>query len=102
MHDPTTLNRQGPDVGTQYRSIIFYHNEEQKATAEQVIKELDAANIWPAPNVTEVRPFVEFYPAEDYHQDYFRRNREQAYCCAAIAPKVAKLRKQYFEKLKRS
>jgi peptide-methionine (S)-S-oxide reductase len=102
MHDPTTLNRQGPDVGTQYRSIIFYHNEEQKATAEQVIKELDAANIWPAPIVTEVRPFVEFYPAEDYHQYYFRRNREQAYCCAVIAPKVAKLRKQYFEKLKRS
>jgi len=101
MHDPTTLNRQGPDVGTQYRSIIFYHNEEQKTTAEQVIKELDSTNIWPAPIVTEVRLFVEFHPAEDYHRDYFKRNREQAYCRVVIAPKLAKLRKQYFEKVKK-
>ncbi len=101
VHDPTTLNRQGADVGTQYRSIIFYHSEEQKAIAEQVIKELDEAKIWYAPIVTEVRPLVAFYPAEDYHQDYFRLNREQAYCRAVIAPKVAKLRKQYFEKLKK-
>jgi peptide-methionine (S)-S-oxide reductase len=101
IHDPTTLNRQGADVGTQYRSIIFYHNEEQETTAGQVIKELDAANVWHAPIVTEVTPFVEFYPAEDYHRDYFRRNREQAYCRAVIAPKLAKLRKQYFEKLKK-
>ena len=101
IHDPTTLNRQGADVGTQYRSIIFYHNEEQKTTAEQVIKELDSTNIWPAPIVTEVRLFVEFHSAEDYHRDYFKRNREQAYCRVVIAPKLAKLRKQYFEKVKK-
>ena len=95
IHDPTTLNRQGADVGTQYRSAIFYHSPEQKATAELVIREIDAAKIWPAPIVTEVAPFTEFYPAEDYHQEYFARNPTQGYCSFVIAPKVAKFRKQY-------
>ena len=95
VHDPTTLNRQGADVGTQYRSAIFYHSPEQKTTAEQVIREIDAAKIWPAPIVTEVTPFTEFYAAEDYHQEYFARNPTQGYCSFVIAPKVAKFRKQY-------
>jgi peptide-methionine (S)-S-oxide reductase len=101
IHDPTTLNRQGADVGTQYRSAIFYHSPEQKATAEQVIAELDAAKIWGAPIVTEVAPFETFYEAEDYHQEYFERNGEQPYCRAVVAPKVAKFRKYFFEKLKK-
>jgi peptide-methionine (S)-S-oxide reductase len=101
IHDPTTLNRQGADVGTQYRSAIFYHSPEQKATAEQVIREIDAAKIWPAPIVTEVAPFTEFYPAEEYHQDYFARNPTQGYCSFVIAPKVAKFRKQYLSRLKK-
>jgi len=100
IHDPTTLNRQGPDTGTQYRSAIFYHTPEQRATAEQVIKEVDAAEIWSAPIVTEVTPFTAFYAAEDYHQEYFRLNGEQPYCRAVIAPKVAKFRKQFMERLK--
>jgi peptide-methionine (S)-S-oxide reductase len=102
IHDPTTPNRQGPDVGTQYRSVIFYHNEEQKAIAKQVIQELDAANIWDALIITEVTPFEAFYPAENYHQGYFRRHFEQPYCRVVIAPKLAKFREQYLEKLKRS
>ncbi len=101
VHDPTTLNRQGADVGTQYRSAIFYHSPEQKATAEQVIREIDAAKIWPAPIVTEVTPFTEFYAAEDYHQEYFARNPTQGYCSFVIAPKVAKFRKQYLSRLKK-
>jgi peptide-methionine (S)-S-oxide reductase len=101
IHDPTTLNRQGADVGTQYRSAIFYHTPEQKATAEAVIAELEGEKIWDAPIVTQVVPFETFYPAEAYHRDYYRRNPEQGYCRAVIAPKVAKVRKQYFEKLKR-
>jgi len=101
VHDPTTLNRQGADVGTQYRSAIFYHNPEQKATAEQVIAEITAAKIWPAPIVTEITPFQAFYPAEDYHQEYFARNPTQGYCTVVIAPKVAKFRKQYLSKLKK-
>jgi peptide-methionine (S)-S-oxide reductase len=101
IHDPTTLNRQGADVGTQYRSAIFYHSAEQKATAEQVIREIDAAKIWPAPIVTEVTSFAEFYPAEDYHQEYFARNPTQGYCSFVIAPKVAKFRKQYLSRLKK-
>ena len=100
IHDPTTLNRQGADVGTQYRSAIFYHTPEQKPTAEQVIKDLNGAHIWNAPIVTEVAPFRAFYPAEDYHQEYFRRNSNQPYCRVVIAPKVAKFRKQYLAKLK--
>ncbi|HZO91818.1 MAG TPA: peptide-methionine (S)-S-oxide reductase MsrA [Chthonomonadaceae bacterium] len=99
-HDPTTRNRQGADVGTQYRSAIFYHSPEQKETALQVIKEIEAARIWPAPIVTEVVPFTNFYPAEDYHRDYFERNPEQFYCQAVIAPKVAKFREHYRNKLK--
>ena len=101
IHDPTTLNRQGADVGTQYRSAIFYHSPEQKTTAELVIREIDAAKIWPAPIVTEVTPFEAFYPAEDYHQEYFARNPTQGYCSFVIAPKVAKFRRQYLSKLKR-
>ena len=100
LHDPTTLNRQGPDTGTQYRSAIFYHSAEQRAVAEQVIKELEVGKVWDDPIVTELVPFTEFYPAEEYHRGYFRRNPNQAYCRAVVAPKVAKLRKLYFEKLK--
>ncbi len=101
IHDPTTLNRQGADVGTQYRSAIFYHTPEQKEVAEQTIAELNAAKIWDAPIVTEVKPFTAFYQAEDDHQEYFRRNASQPYCRAVIAPKVSKFRKQYLEKLKK-
>jgi peptide-methionine (S)-S-oxide reductase len=101
IHDPTTLNRQGADVGTQYRSAIFYHSAEQKATAEQVIAELSAEKLWPAPIVTQVVPFETLYPAEDYHQEYFARNPEQGYCQIVVAPKVAKFRKHFFEKLKK-
>jgi peptide-methionine (S)-S-oxide reductase len=100
IHDPTTLNRQGPDVGTQYRSAIFYHTPEQRAIAEQVIKEITAAKIWPAPVVTEITPFSAFYKAEDYHQEYFALNGEQPYCRAVVAPKVAKFRKQFHDRLK--
>jgi peptide-methionine (S)-S-oxide reductase len=101
VHDPTTLNRQGGDVGTQYRSAIFYHSEEQKAIAAQVIKEIQAANIWDAPIVTEVVPFKAFYMAEDYHQEYFKLNSGQPYCRVVIAPKVAKFREHYREMLKK-
>jgi len=101
IHDPTTLNRQGADVGTQYRSAIFYHSEEQKAIAEQVIRELEAAKIWDAPIVTEITPFQSFYPAEDYHLDYYQRNRQQPYCQVVIAPKVSKFRQHYTDRLKR-
>ena len=101
IHDPTTLNRQGGDVGPQYRSAIFYHNQEQKAIAEQVIEEINAAHIWPAPIVTEVTPFTTFYRAEDYHQEYFKHNSRQPYCQVVVAPKVAKFRKQYTAKLKK-
>jgi peptide-methionine (S)-S-oxide reductase len=100
IHDPTTLNRQGADVGTQYRSVIFYHDEDQKRTAEEVISGLEAEGIWNNPIVTEVAPFDEFYVAEDYHQNYFRNNGFQQYCQVIIAPKVAKFRKEYLERLK--
>ena len=100
IHDPTTLNRQGADVGTQYRSAIFYHSPEQKAVAERVIAELQAEGVWDDPIVTEVKPLEIFYPAEEYHRDYYRRNPNQGYCRAVIAPKVAKVRKLYLEKLK--
>lgn len=100
-HDPTTLNRQGADSGTQYRSAIFYHNEEQKKVAQEVIKEIGAAHIWNNPIVTEVTHFTNFYKAENYHQDYFARNGGQPYCQIVIAPKVAKFREKYREKLKR-
>lgn len=100
IHDPTTLNRQGADVGTQYRSAIFYHSPEQKATAEQVIAELNTAKLWSAPIVTEVTAISTFYPAEGYHQEYFENNPNQGYCMVVIAPKVAKFRKQHLERLK--
>ena len=102
IHDPTTLNRQGADVGTQYRSAVFYHSPEQKTTAEQVIKELNEARIWDAPIVTEVTPFSEFFPGEDYHQEYFVKNPGQGYCRFVVAPKVAKFRSKYLQKLKRA
>jgi len=92
IHDPTTLNQQGADVGTQYRSAIFYHSPEQKAEAERMIKELQASGDRSNPVVTEVRPLTAFYPAEDYHQDYYRHNPDQPYCRAVIAPKLAKVR----------
>lgn len=101
IHDPTTLNRQGNDVGTQYRSAIFYHDETQKQVAVEVIDELTRQRVWPNPIVTEVAPLEKFYPAEDYHQDYFANNPMQPYCQVIVAPKVAKFRKQYFQQLKR-
>jgi len=102
IHDPTTLNRQGADVGTQYRSVIYYHSQEQKNIAEKVIHDLDREALWSKPIVTEVSPFEIFYPAEDYHQEYFQRNPNQGYCQVIIEPKVAKFRKEYFDKLKMS
>jgi peptide-methionine (S)-S-oxide reductase len=98
-HDPTTLNRQGADVGTQYRSAIFYHSDEQRATAEQVIGELNRNEVWGAPIVTEVAKAGPFHPAEQYHQDYYSGNSDQPYCQVVIAPKVAKVRKAYFDRL---
>jgi len=100
IHDPTTLNRQGADVGTQYRSAIFYHDEGQRQIAEEVIAEIEGAGLWPNPIVTEVTPLTTYYPAEEYHQDYFSRNPSQAYCQVIIAPKVAKFRKQYLDRLR--
>ena len=102
IHDPTTLNRQGADVGSQYRSVIFYHSPEQKETAEQTIAQLTADTIWPNPIVTELSPIPEFYPAEAYHQDYFANNPYQPYCQAVVAPKVVKLRQKYAHRLKRN
>lgn len=101
-HDPTTLNMQGADVGTQYRSVVFYHNSRQKAIAEQVIAELESENVYDSSIVTAVEPFTAFYPAEEYHMDYFRRHPALPYCRAVISPKVAKLRKKMFDKLKKS
>jgi peptide-methionine (S)-S-oxide reductase len=100
IHDPTTLNRQGADVGTQYRSVIFYHTPEQKRVAEEVIAQLEEAGVWDDPIVTEVTSGSAFYAAEDYHQEYFRRNQGQPYCQVVVAPKVAKFRKQHLDKLK--
>ncbi len=101
IHDPTTLNRQGADAGTQYRSAIFYHTSEQEAVARGVIAELEKAKVWDAPIVTEITPFKAFYPAEEYHREYFERNPEQPYCRIVIAPKVAKFRKQFLAKLRK-
>ena len=101
IHDPTTLNRQGNDVGTQYRSAIFYHDGEQTKTAEGLIKELNAQKIWDKPIVTQVEKLDKFYMAEDYHQEYFARNPFQPYCMAVVAPKVAKFRKHHLEMLKK-
>ncbi len=101
IHDPTTLNRQGADVGTQYRSAIFHHSSEQKEFAENLISELNARKIWCSPIVTEVKELKDFYIAEDYHQEYFARNQSQPYCQAVVAPKVAKFRKHYLKLLKK-
>ena len=101
IHDPTTLNRQGADVGTQYRSAIFYHNDDQKMIAEEFIESLNSQKIWDNPIVTEVSPLDKFYMAEDYHQEYFARNPYQPYCQAVVAPKVSKFRKHFLEMLKK-
>ena len=100
IHDPTTRDRQGADVGTQYRSAIFYHSPEQQAAAGRMIEQLNTSAIWPDPVVTEVSPFESFIPAEPEHQGYYRRNSEQAYCRAVINPKLAKLRAHWASKLK--
>lgn len=100
-HDPTLLNRQGPDVGTQYRSVIFYHNEEQKKSAEKYKHELDAAKIWNSPIVTEISPLKTFYKAENYHQDYYNQHSNQPYCSFVITPKLEKFEKVFAGKLKK-
>lgn len=100
VHDPTTLNRQGNDVGTQYRSAVFFHNEEQERAAKETIKELDELGIYDDPIVTEVTKFDTFYPAENYHDDYFVNNPNQPYCMGVVAPKVAKFRKKFADRLK--
>ena len=101
-HDPTTLNRQGADEGTQYRSVIFYHDEGQKAEAEKIINELESEKVFQSPIVTEVAPLKAFYPAEDYHREYYRQNLSKPYCRAVIAPKLAKFRAHWKSKLKQS
>ena len=101
VHDPTTLNRQGNDVGTSYRSAIFYHDENQKHIAEETIKEVEAEGVYDNPIVTEVAPFDKFYIAENYHQEYFANNPNQPYCAAVVAPKVAKFRKKFVDRLKK-
>ena len=101
VHDPTTLNRQGNDVGTSYRSAIFYHTDEQKRIAEETIKEVEAEGVYDDPIVTQVAPFDKFYIAEDYHQEYFANNPNQPYCAAVVAPKVAKFRQKYVSRLKK-
>ena len=100
LHDPTTLNRQGHDIGTQYRSVIFTHDDDQAGIARALIAELDAAGLWPDPIVTAVLPAPTFWPAEDHHQNYFARHPAQGYCQAVVAPKVAKLRKAFADRLK--
>jgi peptide-methionine (S)-S-oxide reductase len=99
-HDPTTLNRQGADVGTQYRSAVFYHNPEHERIAREVVQEFEKSKVWKRPIVTELTPYKNFYKAEDYHQDYYERNSRQPYCRAVIEPKISKLREHYREKLK--
>jgi peptide-methionine (S)-S-oxide reductase len=99
-HDPTQLNRQGADLGTQYRSVIFYHSQEQKATAEKLIAELTAEKVYDRAIVTAIEPLKEFYPAETYHKDYFKKHPNAPYCQVVIAPKIAKLQKTYVSKLK--
>lgn len=100
IHDPTTRDRQGNDVGPQYRSVIFTHSPEQEGAARRIITDLESQRIWPDPIVTEVRPAPTFWPAEDYHQDYLARNPAQPYCAAVVAPKAAKLRRIFAERLK--
>lgn len=101
IHDPTTLNRQGNDIGTSYRSAIFYHSKEQEQTAHEIIDEVTREGIYDDPIVTEVSQFDKFWPAEDYHQEYFANNPNQPYCAAVVAPKVAKFRKKFTSRLKR-
>jgi peptide-methionine (S)-S-oxide reductase len=101
IHDPTTLNRQGADVGTQYRSVIFHQSPEQEQVAREVMAATNASGIWRAPLVTQLAPLDRFYPAEGYHQNYFERNADQPYCQIVIAPKVAKVRQRYLARLKR-
>ncbi|HXH70013.1 MAG TPA: peptide-methionine (S)-S-oxide reductase MsrA [Pyrinomonadaceae bacterium] len=101
VHDPTTLNRQGNDIGSSYRSAIFYHSDEQRRVAEEVIKEVEAEGVYDNPIVTEVKPFDKFYIAENYHQEYFANNPNQPYCAAVVAPKVAKFRNKFVERLKK-
>ena len=99
-HDPTTLNRQGADSGTQYRSVIYYHDEKQRQLAEDSLRETDASDLWPDPIVTEISPAQAFYKAEDYHQNYFRQNPNQPYCAMVIDPKMRKFRKSFSERLR--
>jgi peptide-methionine (S)-S-oxide reductase len=101
IHDPTTRDRQGHDIGSQYRSVVFYDGEEQRRIAHEVLQEIEREGLYPDPLVTELRPLAHFYPAEGYHRDYYARNPEQAYCRAVIAPKLAKFRKQHTERLRR-
>ena len=101
VHDPTTLNRQGPDTGTQYRSAVYYHSPEQKRDTEDAIRKLQQDAVFDDPIVTEVKPLDGFFPAEEYHRDYYNRNPNQGYCRAVVGPKVAKARKLFFEKLKK-
>lgn len=101
IHDPTTLNRQGADIGSQYRSVIFYHDEAQRTTAEETMRDLERKGLWDGPIVTEMKPAPTFYPAEAYHQGYYGRNANQPYCQVVIAPKLAKLRKAHLERLTR-
>jgi peptide-methionine (S)-S-oxide reductase len=100
VHDPTTLNRQGPDVGNNYRSVIFHHNPEQKTQASEIIREITAAGVWDAPIVTQLKPFEVFYRAEQHHQEYFKNNPNQPYCRIVITPKVQKFRQHYMQRLK--
>ena len=100
-HDPTTLNRQGADVGTQYRSIIFFHNKEQESLAKEYLAALDSEKIWENPIVTEIVPFVKFYPAEDYHNDYYKNNPTNSYCSFVITPKIEKFEKIFMDRLKK-
>ncbi len=99
-HDPTSLNRQGADIGPQYRSVVFYHNEEQRRIAEETIERLDEEKIWRRPIVTQVEPYEAFYRAEEYHLDYYERNRGQPYCRLVIDPKITKLRERFKDRLK--
>lgn len=98
-HDPTTLNRQGNDVGTQYRSIILYHNQQQREAAQTMKQKIEASGIWPQPIVTEIAPLTTFYPAEEYHQDYYKNNSRQPYCVFVIRPKLEKIKKEFKDKL---
>jgi peptide-methionine (S)-S-oxide reductase len=102
IHDPTTLDRPGNDVGSQYRSAIFYHSPEQKRVVEQTVRELSTGQVFDAPIVTQVLPAEAFYPAENYHQEYFQRNPNQAYCQFVVAPKVAKFRRKFLDRVKRA